>query len=40
MIPGHTGNSRAWWRELGAIAALSWPLALTNLAQIAMGTTM
>ncbi len=39
MIPGPTANSRAWWRELGAIAALSWPLALTNLAQIAMGTT-
>jgi MATE family multidrug resistance protein len=29
----------AWLRELRALAVLSWPLALTNLAQIAMGTT-
>ena len=28
-----------FWCELKAIAALSWPIALTNLAQIAMGTT-
>src|SRR5471030_2930179 len=28
-----------WLSELGALVALSWPLALTNLAQIAMGTT-
>lgn len=29
----------AWHEELRAIASLSWPLALTNLAQIGMGTT-
>jgi MATE family multidrug resistance protein len=34
-----TTQSPSWPRELRAIAALSWPLALTNLAQIAMGTT-
>jgi MATE family multidrug resistance protein len=28
-----------WLREIRATAALSWPLAVTNLAQIAMGTT-
>jgi multidrug resistance protein, MATE family len=28
-----------WPREFGAIAALSWPLALGNLAQVGMGTT-
>ena len=28
-----------FWRELKAVASLSWPIALTNLAQIAMGTT-
>ncbi len=28
-----------WLQELGALAQLSWPLALTNLAQIGMGTT-
>src|ERR1700709_1751207 len=28
-----------WLRELRALVALSWPLALSNLAQIAMGTT-
>jgi multidrug resistance protein, MATE family len=31
--------SHPWLRELRALAALSGPLALTNLAQIAMGTT-
>ncbi|MSP03356.1 MAG: MATE family efflux transporter [Acetobacteraceae bacterium] len=39
MIPVPTANPPSWPRELRAIAALSWPLALTNLAQIAMGTT-
>jgi MATE family multidrug resistance protein len=29
----------AWLRELHALVALAWPLAVTNLAQIAMGTT-
>jgi MATE family multidrug resistance protein len=29
----------AWLEEFSAIAKLSWPLVLTNLAQIAMGTT-
>ncbi len=29
----------AWLAELRAIAALSWPLILTNLTQIGMGTT-
>lgn len=29
----------AWRRELRALIALSWPLALSNLAQVAMGTT-
>src|SRR5476649_1022234 len=28
-----------WLQELSAVAALSWPLALGNLAQVAMGTT-
>jgi multidrug resistance protein, MATE family len=28
-----------WLSELRALIALSWPLALTNLAQVAMGTT-
>jgi MATE family multidrug resistance protein len=28
-----------WLQELRALAALSWPLALANLAQIGMGTT-
>jgi MATE family multidrug resistance protein len=28
-----------WLHELRAVVALSWPLALANLAQIAMGTT-
>ena len=32
-------NLRPWLRELRALVALSWPLALGNLAQIAMGTT-
>ena len=33
-------STRAQWlSELRAITALSWPLALTNLAQLAMGTT-
>jgi multidrug resistance protein, MATE family len=32
-------NSPSWLRELRSVAALSWPLAITNLAQIAMGTT-
>lgn len=28
-----------WWRELGALSALAWPIAATNLAQIAMSAT-
>ena len=28
-----------WWAELRAIIGLSWPMALTNLAQLAMATT-
>jgi MATE family multidrug resistance protein len=32
-------KSETWLKELRALVALSWPLALTNLAQIAMGTT-
>lgn len=28
-----------FWRELKALSALSWPIVLSNLAQIAMGTT-
>jgi len=32
-----TSNRQLWLRELIALVALSWPIALTNLAQIAMG---
>jgi MATE family multidrug resistance protein len=39
MIPVPTTDRSAWSRELRAVAALSWPLALSNLAQVAMGTT-
>lgn len=38
-IPVAATLHRTWLSELRALAALSWPLALTNLAQIAMGTT-
>src|SRR5579862_5614534 len=31
--------SSSWSRELRAIVVLSWPLALGNLTQVAMGTT-
>jgi MATE family multidrug resistance protein len=33
------GAHSAWLLEAAAVASLSWPLILTNLAQIAMGTT-
>jgi MATE family multidrug resistance protein len=39
MIPLSTTKSPSWFQELYTVATLSWPLALTNLAQIAMGTT-
>ena len=39
MISVRAANRLAWRRELGAIAALSGPLALSNIAQVAMGTT-
>ena len=29
----------AWLQELRAISALGWPIVLTNVAQLAMGTT-
>jgi MATE family multidrug resistance protein len=42
-MPGTTTpllpTSATWARELRAIIGLSWPLALTNLTQVAMGTT-
>jgi len=34
-----TTTRAAWFRELRATLALSWPLVLTNLAQTAMGAT-
>ena len=44
--PPHVRNAQtsfadpsSWGRELRAIVALSWPLALANLTQVAMGTT-
>ena len=39
VIPVPATKRVAWLLELRAVAALSGPLALTNLAQIAMGTT-
>lgn len=39
MIPIVSTERTAWLRELRAVVALSWPLALGNLAQVAMGTT-
>lgn len=42
MLPSSSdpvGDDAAWRAELRAIAALSGPMALTNLAQLAMGTT-
>ena len=36
-VPG--SGRAAWLLELRALVALSWPLALSNLAQIGMGTT-
>jgi MATE family multidrug resistance protein len=30
---------KGWWQELGALSALAWPIAATNLAQIAMSAT-
>jgi MATE family multidrug resistance protein len=39
MVSAVITRRSAWRREFGAIMALSWPLALTNLAQLAMGTT-
>jgi MATE family multidrug resistance protein len=37
--PISTTTRAAWLHELRAMLALSWPLVLTNLAQVAMGTT-
>jgi MATE family multidrug resistance protein len=37
--PPALAASSSWVRELHAIVALSWPLALANLTQVAMGTT-
>jgi MATE family, multidrug efflux pump len=39
MAPAPAIKSVTLWQELHALAALSWPLALTNLAQVGMGTT-
>jgi MATE family multidrug resistance protein len=39
IIPARLIGRTLWLRELRALAALSWPLALSNLAQMAMGTT-
>jgi multidrug resistance protein, MATE family len=39
MTPLPAGKCVTWLLELRALAALSWPMALTNLAQVAMGTT-
>lgn len=38
-IDAPVGGRGAWMRELGAVLALSWPIVLTNLTQIGMGTT-
>ena len=38
-LPFKSSDRDAWWREFGDIARLSGPIALTNLAQLAMGTT-
>jgi hypothetical protein len=39
MMPAPTAQSVTLRQELRAVVALSGPLALSNLAQIAMGTT-
>src|ERR1700733_2068505 len=39
ITPPMLAPSSTWVRELRAIVALSWPLALANLTQVAMGTT-
>jgi MATE family multidrug resistance protein len=39
MMPAPAAKSETLLQELRALVALSWPLALTNLAQVAMGTT-
>src|SRR5258708_2188426 len=39
ISPPALAASSSWGRELRAIVALSWPLALANLTQVAMGTT-
>ena len=39
MTPAPTAKPATFLRELRALVALSWPLALSNLAQLAMGTT-
>ena len=39
IAPAPAIKSVTLWQELHALAALSWPLALTNLAQVGMGTT-
>jgi len=39
VTPARITRPAAWLQELRALIALSWPLALTNLAQIGMGAT-
>src|SRR5690242_19832014 len=39
IAPAPTAKSLTLLQELRALVALSWPLALSNLAQLAMGTT-
>jgi multidrug resistance protein, MATE family len=39
MTPAAKAKSTKLLQELRALVALSWPLALSNLAQVAMGTT-
>ncbi len=39
MTQSQSPSPGLWLPELRSLIALSWPLALTNLAQIAMGTT-
>lgn len=37
--PPTLSTPQSWARELRAVLALSWPLSLSNLTQVAMGTT-
>src|SRR4051812_7264370 len=38
-LPAASVPPVSWGEEFRAIAALSWPLSLSNLTQVAMGTT-